>query len=115
MPQVNKHQPLHHYQWGNACKAWVLVDTEMLSVKQEYMPPHTAEVFHYHQMAQQFFFIIKGTATMEVEGEVHVVMAGKGFHVLPGEIHRIANHSEESLEFFVSSQPSTNNDRYNIG
>ena len=96
------------------CKAWVLVDTDMLSVKQEYMPPHTAEVFHFHQIAQQFFFILKGTATIEVQGALHVVMVGNGFHVLPREIHRITNHSGESLEFFVSSQPSANYDRHNI-
>ena len=30
----SKQNALHHYQWGNGCDGWVLVDTHTLSVKQ---------------------------------------------------------------------------------
>ncbi len=56
-------QTAQHYQWGDNCESWVLVDTEGLSVKQETMPGGMKENLHFHVNAQQFFFILKGTAT----------------------------------------------------
>jgi len=112
MAVVSKKNPLQHYQWGDGCDGWVLVDTEALSVKQERMPPNTAEALHYHKHSQQFFFILRGTATFEVESQTFRVTAGEGFHVKAGGKHRIINEADEDLEFVLSSQPSTSNDRY---
>jgi mannose-6-phosphate isomerase-like protein (cupin superfamily) len=112
MAITSKYDPLRHYQWGDACDGWILVDTEALSVKQERMPAHTAEALHYHKQSQQFFFILKGIATFEVEGKSFTVQAEHGFHINAGEKHRIINNMAEDLEFILSSQPSTNNDRY---
>ncbi len=109
---ISKGNPLSHYQWGDGCDGWVLVDTEALSVKQERMPPNTAEAFHYHKQSQQFFYILKGTALFEVEEKSFTAEAGQGFHIKAGEKHRIINNTAEDLEFILSSQPSTNNDRY---
>jgi mannose-6-phosphate isomerase-like protein (cupin superfamily) len=111
MSIVSKNNPLQHYQWGDDCDGWVLADTETLSVKQERMPAGTAEALHYHNHSQQFFFILKGTAVFELEGESFTVEAGQGFHIKAGEKHRIINNTAEDLEFILSSQPSTNNDR----
>ncbi|HEY6978819.1 MAG TPA: cupin domain-containing protein [Chitinophagaceae bacterium] len=103
----------NHYVWGDKCEGWILADTESLSVKQELMPPLTAEILHYHEKAQQFFFILKGIATFEVEEQGFTVTAGQGLHIKAGNKHRIINNSGEDLEFLLSSQPSTNNDRFN--
>ena len=67
MPIVSKYNPLNHYQWGDGCDGWVLLDTNELSVKQECMPAQTSESLHYHEKAQQFFFILKGIGTFVVE------------------------------------------------
>ena len=58
-----------HYQWGAGCDGWRLVDAPELSIIQERMPPGTAEQQHYHERAQQFFFVLAGTATFEVAGQ----------------------------------------------
>lgn len=113
MSILSRDNAIHHYTWGNNCDGWVLVDTDTLSVKQERMPAQTAEALHYHQNAQQFFFILKGIATFEVENESYTVYAGQGFHIKPGKQHRILNNTAEDIEFILSSQPSTNNDRFN--
>ena len=110
---VSKQQPLKHYQWGADCDGWNLVDEEGLSVKQELMPAGTSEVKHYHERAQQFFFILKGTATFEIEGTTIQINEGEGLHIEAGKRHRILNESSEALEFILSSQPSTRNDRIN--
>ncbi|WP_153798209.1 cupin domain-containing protein [Foetidibacter luteolus] len=103
----------NHYTWGDNCDGWVLVDTEALSVKQECMPAQTGEALHYHQKAQQFFFILTGIATFEVENEIYTVHPGQGFHIEAGKTHRILNNTPQDLEFILSSQPSTGNDRFN--
>ncbi len=113
MQKINKEDALQHYNWDNNCDGWVLVDTDGLSVKQERMPQQTAEILHYHEKAQQFFFILKGIATFKVNEKVFTVKANEGFHINPGVKHRIANNSNEELEFILSSQRSTNNDRFN--
>src|ERR1043165_7849296 len=69
-PVVSKYQSLKHYKWGNDCDGWNLVDETSLSVKQERMPAGASEAKHYHANAQQFFFILKGKATFETEGDV---------------------------------------------
>ena len=113
MRAVSKYQSLKHYQWGADCDGWSLVDEESLSVKQELMPAGTSELKHYHQKAQQFFFILKGTATFEIEGTTIQVNGGEGLQIEAGRKHRILNESKEELEFILFSQPSTKYDRIN--
>jgi len=36
---------------------------------------------HYHEKAQQFFFILRGIATFEVEEKSFTVQGGEGFHI----------------------------------
>lgn len=113
MSALSKQQAQQHYQWGDHCDGWILVDTAALSVKQERMPAYTEEVLHYHQHAQQFFFILQGVAEFEIEGNRFVVNAGEGCHIQAGSKHRVLNTTDSALEFILSSQPSTNNDRFN--
>ncbi len=108
---VSKYQSLKHYQWGNACDGWNLVEEENLSVKQERMPAGCSEELHYHQFSQQFFFILKGIATFEIENKLVEVKEQEGLHIKAGLKHRIINNAKEDLEFILSSQPSTVNDR----
>lgn len=114
MKITSRYQPLKHYKWGNDCDGWNLVDGPSLSVKQEQMPAGTAEAKHYHEKAQQFFFILKGKAQFEIEDMVVDVGEGEGVHIEAGKKHRIINHTNEVLEFILCSQPSTNNDRVNV-
>ena len=57
-----------HYQWGNGCDGWHLVNQPALSVIRERMPPGTAEVRHLHRNARQFFFVLSGTVHSERMG-----------------------------------------------
>ena len=76
------------------------------------MPAGTKETSHDHQQAQQFFFILKGNATFEIDKEKIIVIAQERIHINAGSIHQINNETDEELEFLLSSQPSTINDRF---
>ncbi len=103
-----------HYTWGAQCDGWHLLRSDSLSVIQERMPPGTAEQLHYHERAQQVFFILSGTATFEVEGELLTVNAGQSIHIKPNTKHRILNNYTEDLHFLVISEPKSHGDRVNL-
>lgn len=111
---VSQAQPLANYGWGKAAKAWNLVDEENLSIKLELMPAGEKETLHFHQHAQQFFFILKGTAILEIEGIQSQMKEQQGIHIKPNQRHRIMNQSSGDLQFILCSQPSTSEDRINL-
>jgi len=100
-----------HYIWGQTCDGWHLIKSPALSVIHERMPPGTREVRHYHQQSRQFFFVLEGTATLEVDGERHTLHAQEGLEIPPQCPHQMLNESEDNLEFLVVSQPPSHGDR----
>lgn len=112
--KIIEKETAEHYVWGENCDSWVFVDSAGLSVKQERMPSGTREKLHFHSQAQQFFFILKGSATFYLDGKKETVFEQKGLLIEPKTEHFIANETDESLEFLVISQPTTNNDRTTI-
>src|SRR6266480_5874652 len=92
-----------HYSWANACDGWRLIDTPGLSVVEERVPPGSEEVRHYHNEARQFFYVLSGSAVLEMEGQEHGVPAGSGIEVAPGVQHKFLNRSEQDVVFLVIS------------
>ncbi len=105
-----------HYTWGGAnntdCDAWYLVKAEGINVIEELMPPNTAETRHLHRVARQFFYVLSGELTMEVEHHDFVVTAGKGIEIHPGQAHSAQNRGTVPLRIFVTSQPPSHDDRF---
>ena len=97
--------------WGEGCDGWHLVKSAALSVIHERMPPGASEVRHFHRASTQFFFVLSGTATLEVGGRVEVLREQEGAEVPPGVPHLISNESGSDLEFLVVSQPASHGDR----
>jgi len=100
-----------HYTWASVCDGWRLADTPGLSVVEERVPPSSEEVRHYHNEARQFFYVLSGSAVLEMEGQEHGVPAGSGIEVAPGVQHKFLNRSEQDVVFLVISAPSTKKDR----
>ena len=103
-----------HYLWGQDCDGWHLLKSDTLSVIQERMPVGTFESLHYHEKAQQLFFILSGTAILEIEGVEYVANKNESVHVKPGLKHKISNKAQEDLHFLVISEPKAHGDRINI-
>ena len=105
-----------HYTWGPAghpCDGWHLVRTAGLSVILERMPPGAHEVRHYHNRARQFFFVLEGELTIEIEGDEFALGREQGIEVAPEVLHQAFNRSSKDVRFLVISQPPSHGDRTN--
>lgn len=100
-----------HYVWGRQCDGWHLLEGDDLSVIEERMPPGTAEVRHRHAQARQFFYVLDGEATLELDGVAHRLGARQGLHVPPGAAHQMRNETDAELRFLVISSPRSHGDR----
>ncbi|MBZ5673997.1 MAG: cupin domain-containing protein [Acidobacteriia bacterium] len=104
-------QTAPHYSWGSGCDGWHLVQTATLSVIEERMPPGTSEVRHYHEKANQFFYVLRGHLSIEVGGSELVLSPGQGVHITAGEPHQVRNRASVDAEFLVVSNPPSHGDR----
>ena len=108
-------QSAEHYKWGGPqgtdCDGWHLVKTPDLSVIEELMPAGARETRHSHVHARQFFYVLEGELTLEVEYHDFVVKSGEGIEVSPGQRHQAQNKSANHLRIIVTSQPPSHGDR----
>lgn len=103
-----------HYLWGQKCDGWHLLKSDSLSIIYERMPPGTREARHFHNKAQQFFFVLEGEAMMELDGKEFVIHPHEGVQVPAGKPHQMFNRSKADVFFMVISQPPSHRDRVNL-
>lgn len=100
-----------HYTWGGNCDGWHLLQSPGLSVILERVPPGGSEVRHLHRKSHQFFFVLSGIATLEVDGRALSIGSQEGVSVPPGAAHKLSNLSGQELVFLVVSSPESHGDR----
>ena len=100
-----------HYVWGGRCDGWHLAQTPQMSVIEEKVPSGCFEARHYHVRSEQFFNVISGAATIEVEGRVYELNENHGLHVQAGKPHQLHNRRECDLRFIVLSVPPSHGER----
>lgn len=64
-----------------------------------------------HREALQFFFVLAGVATLEIDGQHFELHTQEGAEVPPRIPHQMLNLSEYPVEFLVISQPDSRDDR----
>jgi mannose-6-phosphate isomerase-like protein (cupin superfamily) len=100
-----------HYLWGKGCDGWHLLKRDDVSIIAERVPPGESERRHYHNRSRQFFYILTGTATIEVDGEIKVLQMHQGIEIPPGVVHQFRNESSVEVRFLVISVPKSHGDR----
>ncbi len=75
------------------------------------MLPHTSEMRHKHSQSRQFFFVLFGEATIEIDGKKQILQSEQGLEVAPGITHQVFNNSNKELHFLVVSCPPSQSDR----
>lgn len=103
-----------HYVWGDNCDGWYLVNRQDMLVIHEKMPAGTYEKRHYHSVSRQFFFVVTGVLTMELEGKKYEIGALQGIEIPSESKHQARNDTESPVEFIVISHPTTRGDRTDL-
>lgn len=103
-----------HYQWGQYCDGWHLLKQTDLSVIEERVPPSAQEQRHYHARSRQFFYILQGQASLEIDGAIVELQARQGIEVPPGVPHQFRNLSNSEVVFLVISAPRAHGDRVEV-
>jgi mannose-6-phosphate isomerase-like protein (cupin superfamily) len=59
---------------------------------------------HYHKNSEEFYFVLEGEGTMEINGEIRSVKPGDAILIPPGSWHQITAIS--SLRFLCCCAPA---------
>lgn len=113
--EIVSRENAEHYTWGGICDGWHLLKSRDLSVIQELVPPGGSEAKHYHKHAHQFFFVLSGEATMEIEDKRVMLGPQQGISIPPKVPHRLLNEAKQDLSFVVVSAPMSHGDRVLVG
>ena len=104
-----------HYRWGGKDQTesdgWYLLRSPDIHVIEEEMPPAAKETPHYHTRSRQFFYVLHGELTMEIEHHDFLLQQGEGIEIAPGQRHQAMNRSQTALRLLVVSQPPSHGDR----
>ena len=98
---------------GTDCDGWHLVKTPELSIIEELIPPGASEVRHSHVHSRQFFYVLEGVLTLELDRHDHILHTGEGLEISPGQAHQAVNRSTRPVRILVTSQPPSHGDRIN--
>jgi mannose-6-phosphate isomerase-like protein (cupin superfamily) len=61
---------------------------------------------HYHKKQTEAYYVLKGTAEMEVDDKKETLTEGSLIMIFPNSKHKATKISEEDVEVLVASTPS---------
>ena len=70
------------------------------------IPPGKSSNLHYHKVTEETYFILKGEAGMQVNGERVHLIPGQACYLAPGDVHQIQNDGEADLVFLAFCAPA---------
>lgn len=76
------------------------------SLAQIVIPPGKASRKHYHPIAEESYYILSGTARMELDGEVVILQPGDSVMLPPPQVHQISNAGESDLILLAICVPA---------
>ena len=103
-----------HYFWGNNYDGWWLKKNGRFTVISEILPPNGSEVKHFHSKTEQFFYVLEGTLSIELDGTNYHLQHHEGITVIPNIAHKVFNQSDKNVKFLVISCPDSHRDRIDL-
>lgn len=76
------------------------------SLAQIVIPPGKASLKHYHPVAEESYYILSGSARMEVDGQSTTLGHGDAVAIAPPSVHQIFNVGEVDLVFLAVCAPA---------
>ena len=78
------------------------------SLAEARVPAGAATQRHYHRIAEEFYFILEGSGTMEIDDETRAVAPGDAILIPPGAWHTIA--AQDALRVLCCCAPPYSHD-----
>lgn len=79
---------------------------ENQSLAEASLPPGGATQRHYHRISEEFYYILEGRGSMEINGEARDVGPGDAILIPAGAWHQIRSQKEgDSLRFLCCCAP----------
>lgn len=75
------------------------------SLAEATLPASGSTQRHYHRLSEEFYFILEGRGTMEIDGDSCEVGPGDAILIPPGAWHQIRSADEASLRFLCCCAP----------
>jgi len=75
------------------------------SLAEATLPPGGSTRRHYHRASEEFYFLLEGNGTMELDGETRRVGPGDAVLIPPGSRHQITATGKRSLRFLCCCAP----------
>ena len=73
------------------------------SLAEARIPLGEATERHFHKLSEEFYFLLEGNGTMEIDGETQAVAPGDAILIPPGAWHQIT--ADTQLRFLCACAP----------
>jgi quercetin dioxygenase-like cupin family protein len=69
---------------------------------------------HYHEVMEENFYILEGTATIVVDNVPHTLTKGQFIHIEPREVHYVLNRSGAAMRMVSTLAPFRETDKIEV-
>lgn len=83
---------------------------EKQSLAEARLPPGARTTKHYHPQTEEIYYLLEGSARMEIDGEFRDVGPGDAIAIPAGAIHQITNTGAGLLKFLCCCAPGYQHD-----
>jgi mannose-6-phosphate isomerase-like protein (cupin superfamily) len=84
--------------------------TSAQSLAEATLEPGEATERHYHRAAEEIYFVLKGSGSMEVDGDTRHVRPGDAVLIPPGAWHTLENDGSSELRILCCCAPPYSHD-----
>jgi len=84
--------------------------TEVQSLAEATLEVEQATERHYHRVAQEIYFVLKGQGKLEIDGEITYVRPGDAVLIPAGAFHQLENNGTSELRFLCFCTPAYSHD-----
>ena len=84
--------------------------TEVQSLAEATLEVEQATERHYHRVAEEIYFVLKGQGRMEVDGETSYLRPGDSVLIPPGAWHQLENNGTSELRILCCCAPPYSHD-----
>lgn len=104
-PDAISRESARRSTWDEVCTAYHLMERSDLAVDIEVLPAGVSTKTHSHHQSRQFFYVLRGTATVTLGPQASTLQAGTGIEIPPRVRHQVTNETDEDVEILVVSAP----------